>query len=132
MRYYIAGPMTGLRDSNRPAFKALREQLRAQGHFVICPTELDFLPADPSASDADVLWRGFLTRDVAIILTSDFDAIVMLEGWKKSRGARLELMAALTVGLGVLRADTMREIKVGFLEVRDLEGEEGEEGDNHG
>ena len=104
MRVYISGPMSGLPECNRPAFEALRLRLRAEGHFVICPAELDVLPKEQGAGApaSENLWRGFLIRDIAMLLTCQLDAIVMLPGWEKSRGSRLEMLAAMMVGLEVL------------------------------
>lgn len=105
MRLYLSGPMSGIKDFNRPAFAAATAALRAQGHFVVDPTELDGTPTvGESVKDTDLMWRAFLTRDLALILTSDLDAIALLPGWPKSRGSRLELHAGLAVGLKAVNA----------------------------
>jgi hypothetical protein len=99
MRLYISGPMTGKVGWNRGAFEAARTVLRSKGHFVICPAELDRLENDASDPAKAVGYRALLVRDVAMIMTCDLDGIVLLEGWWASRGARLELMAALVCGV---------------------------------
>ena len=38
MKIYIAGPMTGYKDLNRPAFREVQETLEAMGHEVFNPT----------------------------------------------------------------------------------------------
>lgn len=45
MKLYIAGPMTGLPDLDFPAFHEAAAKLRAQGHEVINPAEIN---ADPT------------------------------------------------------------------------------------
>lgn len=36
---YIAGPMSGIEDFNRPAFHEVAQALRAEGHTVLNPAE---------------------------------------------------------------------------------------------
>ena len=123
MRLYLTGPMTGLVDCNRPAFEAARVRLRCEGHAVIDPTELDLDRVDGAASqDPELLWRMFLTRDVAVLLTSAVDGIVLLEGWERSRGSRLEVLAAMSAGVQPLREaeGKLFPVVVYELDVRDL------------
>jgi hypothetical protein len=92
--------MTGLPNDNRGAFEAARTILRAKGHFVLCPAELDIV-ANTGTAAALVNYRAFLIRDVAMLLTCDLDGIVLLDGWLRSKGARLEVQAGLTAGLSL-------------------------------
>jgi hypothetical protein len=41
MRIYVAGPMTGYEHDNAPAFERAATMLRAQGHDVVTPIELN-------------------------------------------------------------------------------------------
>ena len=120
MRLYLSGPMTGIRDFNRPAFQEATKRLRALGHSVIDPTEMDLVPSVASAPEVDHLWRMFLVRDVAMILTCTLDALVVLPGWWRSRGARLEVLAGRLVGLAVLDATTLEEVPIHFIDTTDL------------
>jgi hypothetical protein len=102
VRVYIAGPMTGIRAFNFPAFDSMAITLRRMGHEVICPSELDdpesraaamaSVDGDPAeyARLTGLSWGDFLSRDVKVIADGGIDAIVVLDGWEKSRGARLE------------------------------------------
>jgi len=99
--------MTGIPQFNFPEFKRAAELLRRQGYSIVSPAELD----DPSAraaalyspdGDADTYhettgetWGDFLSRDVKLI-ADEVDAVIVLEGWEKSRGARLEVYVART------------------------------------
>ena len=112
MRLYLSGPMTGQKDFGRPAFEAATAALRAMGHFVVSPVELDFEPKEAGQRDADTLWRAFLIRDVAVLLTSHFDAIAVLPGWQRSKGARLEVLTAIFAGMMVVDAETLERVRV--------------------
>ncbi len=86
MKIYLSGGITGIPLKNEPAFTAGALALREMGHEVINPLELDF--ADNDALD----WYQCLRRDLAYLVTCD--ALVLLPGWEKSRGARLEVTVA--------------------------------------
>ena len=105
MKVYIAGPMSGMPQSNFPAFDAAAAVLRAQGHEVITPSELDD-PEDRARALADEpsikTWGDFLARDVKLIADGNIEAIVLLPGWEDSRGARLEATVGLLLGLKFL------------------------------
>lgn len=107
MRCYLAGPMTGYPLFNFPAFDKRRDELRAAGHIVVSPADLDraigFDPADENALAEirvdDAFIDAAIQRDVAAILQCD--AIVMLKGWEYSKGAKGELGVAKWRGLRV-------------------------------
>lgn len=91
-RIYIAGPMTGLPQSNYPAFHAAAAALRAQGHHVENPAE-NPVPACGGS------WLGYMRMSLRQI--AGCDCICMLPGWRGSRGARIEHGLALDLGLEV-------------------------------
>ena len=102
MKVYVAGPMTGISQFNFPAFEAAAEDLRARGFEVVSPAELDDPKSraaalasedgDPEAYNLATgeTWGDLLARDVKLIADDGIEAIVVLEGWHASRGARLE------------------------------------------
>jgi hypothetical protein len=105
--------MTGLVDFNRPAFAAETARLRALGHWVLDPTELDHTPNETTTvAEAVALWKAFLVRDVSMLLTCALDAIVVLPGWEDSRGAMLEVHVALLAGMQVLEAIDLRPLEL--------------------
>ena len=81
-KLYLSGPMTGLVDLNRSAFKRGAIALRKKGYRVINPPELD--RNEPQRS-----WEGCLRRDITHLM--ECSMIATLPGWKKSRGAMLEI-----------------------------------------
>lgn len=91
-RYYVAGPMTGYIDLNFPAFHKAASWLRGLGHHVENPAEIN---ADPKAK-----WADCMRADIARLVTCD--AIYLLHGWQRSRGAKLEFDIATALGLDVV------------------------------
>ena len=95
MRIYVAGPMTGLPNLNFDAFHSAARALRGEGHDVVNPAEIN---ADPSAG-----WLACMRADIRELVTCD--AIYLLQGWEKSRGARLEARIAEGLGFQVIFAE---------------------------
>lgn len=125
MKVYTAGPMTGIPQFNYPAFIALAETLRLYGYEVVSPAELDD-PADREAalaspnglmsefnSNSSQTWGDFLARDVKLLADDGIEAIVVLPGWAKSKGARLETFVANLKGLPIYTWDADMGILVG-------------------
>jgi len=101
MIYYIAGPMTGYKHFNFPAFDVAEKELLLNGHEVISPANLDRavgfdamnLPEDSDWSKRGDILGGFdldacIERDIQAVKSCD--ALYMLKGWDKSTGARAE------------------------------------------
>lgn len=93
-RIYISGPMTGLMDSNFPAFNAEAERLRGLGHEVVNPAELN---PDPATG-----WHACMRADIKALL--DCDTLALLDGWQRSAGAHLEMHVAHRVGIDIVVA----------------------------
>lgn len=91
-RIYIAGPMTGLPEFNYPAFHAAAQRLREMGFHVENPAEN---PEPPCGS-----WKGYMRMALRQLLTCD--AVVLLDSWEKSRGARIEHWLGKRRALSVL------------------------------
>lgn len=104
-RIYIAGPMTGLPDLNFPAFHAEARRLRAAGWLVENPAEIN---ADPTAG-----WEACMRKDIGRLVLCD--AICLLPGWSRSRGASIEHFVAVHLGLAVVYHEPPREaVGLGF------------------
>ena len=100
MKLYVAGPMTGYPELNFPAFHAAAATLRAAGHQVENPAEIN---ADPTAE-----WTDCMFADLKAL--SACDGIVMLPGWEKSPGAQIERLWAGRTGKGIYCATKMAEV----------------------
>lgn len=83
---YIAGPMSGIEDYNRPAFMEAERVLRTRGFIVLNPA---ILPTDlPS--------EAYMPICMAMITQADI--VFMLPGWETSNGAAIERQYALYQG----------------------------------
>ncbi|MGK2897240.1 MAG: DUF4406 domain-containing protein [Burkholderiaceae bacterium] len=96
-RVYLSGPMTGYPDLNFPAFNAEAARLRGLGFDVVNPVDVN---VDPSAS-----WHECLRKDLAALLTCD--AIALLPGWERSKGAQLELHVAHRIDMEIVTVDRL-------------------------
>lgn len=91
-RIFICGPMSGLPDFNYPTFHAKAAELHANGWHVENPAD----NAEPPCGT----WAGYMRLSIAQLMTCD--AIYMLPGWSKSRGATIEHRLATELGLEVI------------------------------
>lgn len=101
-RIYLSGPMTGIPDFNFPAFNAAAESLRAQGFHVENP-------ADHGVVDG-AEWGDYLRHDIARLVTCE--AIALLPGWERSRGARFEREIADRLNMRTIYLEFDRPEKV--------------------
>ena len=90
MKVYIAGPMTGLPQFNRPAFHQAALNLSFEHHVPLNPA---ILP--DGLTEADYMAVGLTMLQRA-------DAIYLLTGWQFSAGARAEHALALKLGLEII------------------------------
>jgi len=91
-RVYIAGPMTGIEGHNYPAFFDAAKDIEARGWEAINP-------AENFGGRTDLPRGSYMRADFEELCRCD--AIYMLPGWRKSRGARAEYLVARECGLEV-------------------------------
>ena len=102
-RVYVAGPMTGLAESNYPAFHAAAARLRNKGWHVENPAEN---PAPHVEAACD--WTAYMRMGVSQLMTCH--AIYLLPGWQQSKGASLEFFIAQRLGLTVYEHATQEDV----------------------
>lgn len=114
MKIYVAGPMQGIPEFNFPAFHAATRALRAAGHTVFNPAEKDNerhgvdISKGNMAGDESIAAKehGFNLREALGInlawICAEADAIALLPGWEKSKGAQAERATAIALGLELI------------------------------
>ncbi len=91
-RIYVAGPITGRKNLNKPAFAEASEQLRLDGWSV-------FNPAAANLDDGRPLPQIMV---YCLMRVCEADAIAMLPSWWRSGGARIEWLLARYLGLRII------------------------------
>lgn len=116
MNIYLAGPMRGYKDFNFPAFFRYAKQLRDEGHKVFSPAERDVevhgtkvyktTTNDPVKQLENAAKKGFSLRralgDDTAYICKKADAVALMPGWKKSKGAIAERALARALGLKLI------------------------------
>jgi hypothetical protein len=104
MKIYLAGPMAGIPDHNFPAFNAKAAELRALGHFVYNPAEIEpdeylkIATEEKRAEFHNSGYRNCLRKELQWIC-DEAEAIYLLQGWEYSLGANSEFNTAKAVKL---------------------------------
>lgn len=83
---YIAGPMSGIKDHNRPLFSMVAAELTEQGRSVLNP-----------ATIPDGLSQGQYMQ-IRLPMVAVAHELVMLPGWEQSDGAYIEFLLAKKSG----------------------------------
>ena len=92
-KIYIAGPMSGYPEFNYPSFFAMEHILKQIG------VETVLNPVVIGDGDTTMPYDFYIRHSLQMV--SQATAIVMLDGWEKSKGAQLEHLSATTMGLPV-------------------------------
>lgn len=109
MKVYIAGPVTGLPEGNRPQFQRVARTLVALGHDPIDPTAKT-VPGDDHAPVGSARYEQIMEGCFEDVASSD--ALCLLDGWEQSAGARRELALAHDLDLIVVpERDIIRSLK---------------------
>lgn len=90
---YISGPMTGFPAFNFPAFIDATNNLRAAGYKVVSPHEF-------GEGEAGKSWSDYLRQDLIALLTH-CDSVAVLDHWRGSKGATLEVSVARALDMQV-------------------------------
>lgn len=113
MKIYIAGPMSGIADDNRPAFEAAERKLREL--YPQLASDDIFNPIDHEASlmvqqglvkDTQQAYRMCLKLDLAWI-AEHATHMYLLHGWERSYGARAEHALAQALNINFFYEDSL-------------------------
>lgn len=115
MRIFISGPVSGMPVNNVAMFATAAYKLRQAGHQVYSPVET--IPAKCSHEQAMLVCLQELSRGdreayarmSKLFLEPWYDAMVQLDGWEDSDGARLEAEVADACGIKRMTLDKVLE-----------------------
>ena len=93
-RVYIAGPMTGKPDFNFPAFNEAAEALRKAGYEPVNP-------ANHFRGDTMRKHHEYMREAARELATSQ--GILLLDGWRESKGATFEACVAHVTGMKMMQ-----------------------------
>ena len=91
-RLYLAGPMSGVPGHNFPLFHRVAGVLRARGFEV-------FNPAENKDGGVPQTRAYYMRLDIPALL--ECEGVVLLPGWRQSRGASLEVWLAIDLDLAL-------------------------------
>lgn len=94
MKIYISGPISGLPiEVYTKAFKEAEDTLLMEGWEVVNPVTLDHDHEAASKIECPKeRWAFYMDKCISALLRCD--AIYMLKGWEKSKGASVEMSIA--------------------------------------
>lgn len=103
MKVYIAGPMTGKEHHNFSAFFEAEEQLVKMGYQPLNPAWNNGKTLEEAIANVDEdgrSWLEYMRKDMVYL--SQADLIVVLDGWRESRGACFEVDVANALNIPVM------------------------------
>lgn len=91
-KVFISGPMTGIKDFNKPAFDRAEQWLTQAGYSVFNPARMHF----------DDTWTHEEIMRIDLAALAQCDYILMLDGWRTSKGATHEYLYAMATGIELM------------------------------
>lgn len=91
---YISGPMSGLPELNYPAFFAAEDRIKDQYSKVLNPARLQLEKGQENK------WENWMRKAIALMMEATH--VVLLPGWKKSKGARIEVILAKVLKMTIV------------------------------
>lgn len=111
-KIYISGPITG-----NPYFKgrfcAMEAKLAAYGYTPLSPAFIS-----PPKGCTEDHWQYCIKEAIKVLITAD--GVIMLDGWDTSKGAQLERIIALGIGIPVFFQTTANAEDIDFFSTSPL------------
>ena len=111
-RVYLSGPMTGIKDWNKPAFKEAERKLLSLG-IVTAYNPTDFIAILSEAPhEVSMFYSIHFMMQLGNLhhpYLPYYEVLVSLPGWEQSAGARLERDVAVACGIEVCNLDEVVE-----------------------
>lgn len=99
---YISGKISGLADLNKPKFAAaavlIKDLYRGHHNTIINPHDLDHSKNEKKE------WELYIR--ICLIALMKADEVVVLDDWKQSRGAIIEVLLADLLGMDIYPIET--------------------------
>lgn len=92
---YIAGKVTGMESKAHYIFEDAENKIKRKGMKPINPMKLPHLH--------DRKWSSYMRECICALMQADY--IYMLPNWKRSKGARIERLIALMVGIKRIKVE---------------------------
>lgn len=114
IQVYISGPITGVKNLNRPAFDEAKELLDEEGYCGIIPLDFEFDREIIEALESDGEDSHHLYMRKCFEELSKCDMMAVLPNWYESKGVKyeMEVCKMLKIPVMVLASDISRVIKV--------------------
>ena len=103
-KVYISGPMSGLPNDNHDAFFTMEDRLKRAGYDTVNPARMT--QEAINTGNGNLTRQDFYRQDFRALC--DCDAIILLDGWVHSHGARFERQLAVEIGCQVFHEDELR------------------------
>ena len=97
---YLSGPMSGLAKLNRDNFYRVEKHLKK---IYKCNVW------NPAKLPEGLTYEDYMRQDIAALVNADI--IVMLVGWRQSRGAKVELQVATVCGLRIIQEQSLMDMR---------------------
>lgn len=101
MKIYLAGPMNARPLFNYPEFNFWADILREKGHTV-------FNPAENHDGKTDLPLADYMAADLPLVIEAD--AVAVLNGWRESNGANVEVTLARYLGKPILKVHNLEPV----------------------
>ena len=97
---YISGQMSGLPDLGKSLLDSTESAWREVGFKKIIN------PYDMVDQSSVPTWSDCMRIDIKEIFTSDVKAMLLIDNWKNSKGATLEVILFLSLGIPIFHYDS--------------------------
>lgn len=103
MKIYISGPITGIPEyESLVAFNNMEDRIARAGHTPVNPRR---------TSGWGLTWNTYMKIAQDILYSGEIDAVVLLKGWEKSKGATIEKTWAEANGIQIIYQPRTEEAK---------------------
>jgi hypothetical protein len=119
-KIYLSGKISGLTyEEALSLFEAAEKEALKIAEEVVNPMKLAFELFQPKDLD-NITWGEYMVNDLHAIMNEGIDSIYMLENWKDSDGANIELFVAQTKNLAIHFQSTNTEGSFVFVESSEI------------